>query len=142
MDVLYAMQEQEILQNNAANKSKYAKQSQVDFDYRPWQRTARPRLENEKPKISTGLSPGSGKTNDDSWPISRFSIHTACSSKCQHSWNKKHLIPPINVEEDKGKRKLFSRLKVKCCQKVMYFQKEKCCQKGYVLQERLCVARR
>ena len=67
-------------------------------DYFPWQRTVR-----EESRQSGSLF--SIKSGTQRRPLSVASVHTACSSTCRHSWNKKS--PPVapivlnNYEEEK-----------------------------------------
>ena len=90
--------------NYAVKTAKSAMQSQQD--YRPWQRTGRPTGSGQSRHSTSAVS------NPESRPLSVATAGTACSSKCQHSWNKKCVVPPINVEEEKRRRRLLSALKV------------------------------
>ena len=95
---------QERRRDYAIKTAKSAMQSKQD--YHPWQRTGRP-TGSRQSRHST-----SAASNSESRPLSVATARTACSSRCQHSWNKKCVVPPINVEEEKQRRKLLIALKV------------------------------
>ena len=99
----------ETRQYYALNTAKSAMQSQQD--YRPWQRTRRP-VGSGQSKFSSEITSPVCKSQAESRPLSGATARTACSSRCQHSWNKKCVVPPINVEEEKRRRRLLTSLKV------------------------------
>jgi hypothetical protein len=109
MDVLQSEFSKERRQNCAVNTARCAMQSKQD--YHPWQRTRNPQrrpVESQQSRVSSGVP-----SAHDSRPVSVVTVRSACSSKCQHSWNvKKCVVPPINVEEEKRRRRHISDLKV------------------------------
>ena len=111
MNALEDKLRKETQRNIAVNTAKCAMQSQEDY-YHPWQRTRKP----QRPTVSEQSRLSSSIPSDrDSRPLSVGTVRSACSSKCQHSWNiKKCVVPPIAPEEDKRRRRLVTELKVVC----------------------------
>ncbi|CAB3999884.1 Hypothetical predicted protein [Paramuricea clavata] len=109
MEVLEDKLSQETRRNYAVNTAKSAIQSQPN--YLPWQRTSRP-TGSGLSRLSSTVPSQTCKTDPESRPFSVATVRTACSSKCQHSWNKKCVVPPINVEEEKKRRRLLTALKM------------------------------
>ncbi len=104
MECLQDKLTQETRRNYAVDTAKSAMHSQQD--YLPWQRTRRPAGSGQS-RLSSGVA-----SVNENRPLSVATARTACSSKCQHSWNKKCVVPPINVQEEKKRRRLLAVVKV------------------------------